>query len=264
MNLLFLRDSLSTFLGNIWEMNCSFPPTEAKFFRVTEEDAGGLFHVAQGGSYMERQEFDGRFDFKLKFAPSVWTREAQKERSLQVYGLSLQNPLIAGNPRALWVITTKLLKEFDMPELAAALPEPPAPDISRSPKEEWNAVLQGDDIDVHPQDNDQEHLVDHARRIQRAALDPDYRDGDAVNRMLLHIEEHQAQAKAKLIAQSMMEGIANSMQQLTTPPAAPPVEQVEEPMEPEPEPGPGLEMMPQEVEDDYTGKDRGPAGVAGV
>ena len=44
---------------------------EAEFFRVTEEDADGLFDVKDGGAWMTSEERGGRYDFDIRFATNA-------------------------------------------------------------------------------------------------------------------------------------------------------------------------------------------------
>jgi hypothetical protein len=203
------REDMAIIASDLWELESQFSP-ESVFFRVTEEDAGGLFETSGGGALMTSRERGGRYDFDVRFATSVWSREANKERQLQLYGLDIQNPLIATNPRALWLITNRVHKALGDDGFADIIPEPPDLGQPKTPREEWNLALQGEDFSVNPMDNDDLHLVDHYRRVTEARRDPE-QDRDAVQRMAAHIVEHQAQKRQKMLMQALTQQLARSM-----------------------------------------------------
>jgi hypothetical protein len=149
-----LQEDMSGVLSHFWDLEYMFTP-EQTFFRVTEEDADGLFETNNGAAVITTEDRDGRYDFRLKFANSVWSKEARKEQALARYQLDLQNPLIVQNPRALWQVTRDAHEALGDPNFPDLVPEPPAPDISIDPREEWTRMQQGEDIHVNPMDNDQ-------------------------------------------------------------------------------------------------------------
>jgi hypothetical protein len=209
-----LRHYLGQFFQDIWELDCCYPPDPEDpdkqsrlFFRVTEEDAKGLFPVSQGGAYITDEERAGRFDFSIKFATSVWSKQARKQEAIQVYQLSMANPLVATNPRALWVAGHNLYKALDAGEFSELVPEPPDVDAPRRPEQEWALVLQGEPIQVHPMDHDDRHLQDHIMRIatEQRAKEP---DTAAINAMIAHVVDHQAQKKEKALMQATVQALA--------------------------------------------------------
>jgi hypothetical protein len=211
----FLREGMRKMLRHFWDLETSFATDgDAVFFRVTEEDAKGLFDVRQGGATMTAKERAGRYDFSIRFATSIWDRESRKERQLQLYGLSLQNPLIATNPRALWSITNKTFKEMGEPNFGDLLPEPPDMGMPKHPREEWTLMLQGEDVDVNPMDDDDIHLVDHFKRFQDAKQSQEP-DEDAMQRMVGHIADHQQQKRYKMLMQQLTASLADSLAENT-------------------------------------------------
>ncbi len=211
LNLMVMREDWSKILKHFWELDCEFP-RESLFFRVTEEDAKGLFLTAKGGSVMTAREFTGEYDFRIKFANSVWSREAEKERSIQLYGLDLQNPLVAHNPKALWMVTQRVHKALGDPNFADLLPEPPDLGTPKNPLEEWTLALEGEDLVVNPLDNDDLHMVDHQRRVVTALGEkPEDQDQDAIDRMLRHIVDHRHQRQAKAIIQGMAQALGTAL-----------------------------------------------------
>ena len=203
------REDMGLIAHDLWTLETQFAPP-AVFFRVTEEDAGGLFETAGGGSKMTSEERGGRYDFDIKFATSVFSKEARKDRQLQLYGLDIQNPLIAQNPRALWMITNAVHKALGDDNFADLVPEPPDLGAPKRPSEEWTLALQGEDFQAHPNDNDDLHLIDHYKRLNDAKSDPK-RDEDAVRRMVGHVIEHQKQKGTKVMMQALTDQLAKSL-----------------------------------------------------
>lgn len=214
-----LRDTMSQTLSHFWDLESSFGSGEL-FFRVTEEDAKGLFSTKNGGAYLTPEERAGRFDFNVKFADSYWARESAKQRQLELYQLDLANPLINTNPRALYVITRDLHAKLGDPNFGDMLPEPPDLGLPKSPKEEWTLILQDEDVQVHPMDNDDLHLVDHLRRLRenKTSTMP---DPQAQEEMITHILKHQEQKRQKMMMKVLTDQLATSLQQNTQMPGAP-------------------------------------------
>lgn len=211
-----LREDMAEVLQHFWELEYEFSP-EQTFFRVTEEDADGLFDVNNGGSILTSEDRDGRYDFRLQFANSIYSREAKKEQTLARYQLDLQNPLIVQNPVALWEITREAHEALGDPNFENMVPRPPAPDMSVDPKEEWIKLLHGEDIHVNPMDNDQLHLLRHYNDLKKAETDPGGATGDpdAIKKLILHYRDHMQQLQQKKIQQAILEQAAQAAQQLT-------------------------------------------------
>lgn len=215
MDTTVLRQWMSILLTDLWELDCEFSD-ESTFFRVTEEDAKGLFDTADGGAKLTKQERGGRYDFDIKFATSVWSKSAQEQKAIQVYQLDMANPLVATNPKALWVCANKLHKALGVGDFSEIVPEPPDIDAPKRPEQEWALALQGEDIHVHPMDNDQMHLVDHFMRVaqEEHAKEPDQ---DAINKMLAHCVDHMQAKKEKALQMATVQAIAGpggALQQL--------------------------------------------------
>ena len=208
-----LQEDMSGVLTHFWDLEYMFTPPQ-QFFRVTEEDAEGLFETNNGGSILTDEDRDGRYDFRLKFANSVWSKEVKKEQALARYQLDLQNPLIVSNPRALWSTTNDAHTALGDPNFADLVPEPPAPDISIDPREEWVRIQQGEDVHVNPLDNDNDHMIRHHRDWLESQTDP-HRDPVAVKALEVHYFQHIAQLQQKKLQQAIIEqAVAHVGQQL--------------------------------------------------
>lgn len=210
MDLRFVREDLKAILAHFWKLDQQFAEKNL-FFRVTEEDAGGLFDVRQGGASMTPEEFNGSYDFDIQFATSIWQREAQAQKELQLYGLDMQNPLVMQNPRALWKILNKVHQALGDRNFASIIPEPPDLGESILPKEEWTMMLQGEEVDPRPMDNDDFHMMSHLKHIEmeRKAARPDQ---SAIHEAIAHVAKHQAQKRQKMLMQAM----ANQLVQQAT------------------------------------------------
>lgn len=207
-----LADDMSGVLCHFWGLEYMFSPEET-FFRVTEEDADGLFAVNNGGSMLTMEDRDGRYDFRLQFANSVWSREAKKQQTLARYQLDLQNPLIAQNPQALWEVTRDAHEALGDPNFEDTVPRPPAPDMSIDPRVEWVNLLHGEDVHVNPLDNDLLHMTRHMKDLQTAEKDPGS-DRDAMKKLVVHYHDHIMQLQQKRIQQAVIEQAVQAAGQL--------------------------------------------------
>ena len=217
-----LQEDMAAVLTHFWQLEYMFTP-EQTFFRVTEEDADGLFPVNNGASVLTSEDRDGRYDFRLKFANSVWSKEMKKEQALARYQLDLQNPLIMQNPRALWAVTNEVHTVLGDPNFGDMVPEPPVPDISIDPREEWVRMQQGEDVHVNPMDNDQVHMLRHYRDYAESKTDPNA-DPEAVKALEAHYMQHIAQLQQKKLQQAIIEQAvqhAGDLMQNAAPPGQP-------------------------------------------
>lgn len=208
-----LREDFEQIITDIWDLDCDLAPRSEPgiFFRVTEQQANGLFDVKQGGSFMTAKEFGGKYDFRLKFATSVYARQQKKAELLGFYQLAMQNPLIATNPKALWSLLNRLAIEFGIDDFDTLVPPPPDLDEPQTPDEEWSRMLQGEsDVHVNPQDNDDLHLVKHMGQMEEQQQDPG-RDKQAMQFLLRHMAEHQQQKRAKMLMQALTAQLAGHL-----------------------------------------------------
>lgn len=260
LDMYMLREDLSTMLEYIWSLDREYAP-ESVFFRATEEDANGLFDVKSGFGEISAQEREHNFDFQLKFATSVWSREAKKQGDMALYSMSIQNPLVAQNPKALWVILNMAWKALGNDNFADVVPEPPDLEQPKSPKEEWVEALKGEEVHVNPMDDDRMHVVDHRRRLEQEMQEkPDERDKQAEQIMVAHIMEHEQQIRQKMIMQAIVQRMQQEQQQqqMAGGTQMQPVGQL-------PVNGPQASASPGPgIQPDQGGAPGGPAGVAAI
>jgi hypothetical protein len=205
LDTLVLREDMGQIVKHFWELEQQFPSSRRTFFRVTEQQAGGLFPTKDGGSYLEPEELGGEYDFELKFATSVWSREANKDREISLYQLDLGNPLIVNNPRALWMATRRVHKALGDDNFADLIPEPADLARPRTPDEEWTLALQGEPIAVHPDDQDELHVRAHIKQITEETGAGEQADADALQAMVAHIREHREQESRKLLRAAVVQ-----------------------------------------------------------
>lgn len=207
LDMSMLRDDLSQAVEYTWALDREFAP-DSVFFRVTEDDANGLFDSDNGFGTMTTEEREHGFDFQLKFATSIWSREAKKAEWLQLYQVAIQNPLVQQNPKALWALLNRLWKAIGEDDFASIIPPPPDMDLPLDPKTEWAMVLKREDVKVNPLDDDDVHIMDHTRRVEKdREQNPENQDPGAEKEMLAHIQDHEHQKRQKMILQALAQRI---------------------------------------------------------
>lgn len=214
LDVMFFREDMGRLCQDLWEMDSEFIDG-TQFFRVTEEDANGVLAKDRrsGGMRMTQEEFGGKFDFKLEFATDIWSKQQKKAEELQLYQLGVQNPLVVQNPVALWSITSKLYKAFGNSNFEDLVPKPPQPDLPINPKREWTMLLEGEEVHVNAQDNDDEHLVRHHMDLQDENARGENKDEKAVEGLVTHIIEHEKQKRAKMMMAAMAQVVAGQLAQ---------------------------------------------------
>jgi hypothetical protein len=204
-----LREDWGEIIAHFWELEGMYGSPNL-FFRVTEEDAGGLFEIERGGSYLTEEDRTHRYDFSLKFATNAWSKETQKQNQLALYQIDLQNPLVVQNPHALWLLLDKIHRAFGDDRFADVIPQPPDSGLPVPPREEWTRCLQGEEIRINPVDNDELHIMDHQRRIEQFAKTANYNE-QAYNEMVAHILEHTQQIKQKQLMAALVDKMAQTL-----------------------------------------------------
>lgn len=223
LDMTMLRDDLSRMLNYIWLLDREYAD-EKVFFRVTGDDPKG-FDVKNGFGVMTAEQREHSFSFDMKFATSIWSKEAKKQHLLQLYGLSLQNPIVATNPRALWVLLNLMWEAFGEKNFRDVIPEPPETERPKSPKEEWSLLMEGEMIAVSPLDDDQAHIIDHRRRLEDEINEPPERQDPKLQHLAFaHIVQHERQMKQKQLLQALaaraVQAMAPAMMGATSNPQA--------------------------------------------
>ncbi len=204
------REDFADMCKHFWELEIQFLPAR-QFFRVTEEKAEGLFPVRDGAARLDLEDRSGSMDFDIRLATSAVNKEVGRQRSLEMFSLMLQNPLVAMNPNALWKVTNDLWESMGRHDFRDIVAEPPEPDRSKSPQEELVAAMQGDQIHVNPLDNDQEHIQGHQDDMQWLASQPDP-DQRTMQMLAPHIQEHIVQMQQKALMEALVRRTAENVQ----------------------------------------------------
>jgi len=215
-----LREDIGKAINYVWQLDREYAPPEV-FFQVTGDDAP--FDVNHGFGKMTAEERNHPFSFSVKFATSFWSREAKKQALIQIYGLSMQNPIVQTNPRALWTLLNRIWEAYGEMDFKDIIPEPPSPEVPKTPKQEWALMLKGDEVEVNPMDEDDVHLIDHRRRLQ-ACMDqtPERRDRAMEAGVVEHIMMHERQKRQKMLLQKVAALAIQQMQaQGVLPPGGP-------------------------------------------
>lgn len=205
LDLNMLREDINRFVEYVWMLDREYADPEV-FFRVTDEDAAELYDNDQGFGTMTAEERMHPFDFDVKFATSLYSREAKKAAMLQLYQLSLANPILQTNPRALWVLLNRVWEAFGEKNFADIIPRPPEVDAPKDPKEEWALLMKGEEVDPNPMDDDQAHILDHRKRLAVLLEEPAERKNPRVQAAAVaHIVAHEHQMRQKMILQVIVQ-----------------------------------------------------------
>ena len=215
-----LRADMAEILAHFWSLDTTFSPGE-QFFRVTEEEAGPHFAVTGGGAKLLRAEREGEFDFDIKFATSAINKQIERDRAVQLYDASMQNPIVAANPNALWKVTNRLFEAFGQFNFRELVPEPPEPDRPLRPSEEHVMLAQGEEIHVNPLDADQQHLVEHRAKYERALEEHRAQteagslpDPTFLEVLSAHYQEHIAQIREKKLMAELVRQVGQNVEPL--------------------------------------------------
>lgn len=177
-------------IWDLWQMNGS----EQEFYRVSEGDSQGLFEhgeTTNGWAAISDKEREGHYDFGLEFADDAQIKEGKKQEMLALIGAVAGFPLVQTNMVIQYRLLTDLFDRFGL-DFTKYSSEPPPPFLPVLPSEEWTLALAGEDLTVHPQDDDQAHISDHENRVLAMYQGPEEdRDMDAMLKLRDHISEHQ-------------------------------------------------------------------------
>lgn len=212
LDMMMLKDDTARLVNYVWELDREYASEEV-FFRVTGEDAQGLFDTKNGFGTMTAEEREHGYNLSVKFATSVYSREAKKQAILQLYQLSVVNPVLMQNPRGLWVMLNRVWEACGEKDFRDVIPEPPETDHPKTPKEEWSDALNGEDLQVNPLDDDMVHLLDHRKRLEQAMQEtPERRDKQSEHAMAEHIVRHEQQRRQKMLIQELVTAVAGQLQ----------------------------------------------------
>jgi hypothetical protein len=214
LDMRMLSESLKEFLAWVWDLWRMFG-SEEQFFRVAEGDSQGAFETGEvegGFAKLGAKEREGNYDFTLDFADDLQVREGKKQEMIALAQNTMPFPIIQQNPVIQYRMLCDIFDAFGL-KFADYSPEPPPPFNPQLPETEWNAVLQGEEITVHPSDDDAKHIEAHeSRLLAMYSGNPEDRDLDAMGKMVTHVEEHKVALQQKMQMQELMTGIQGMMQ----------------------------------------------------
>jgi hypothetical protein len=217
LDTILMGEDWSKILDHIKMLVDTFAPPEEEF-RVTEESASGYFESHKGFATITAEERSGKYDFKLKFATSQQSREARKERMLAFLQAGSALPIFIQNPNLQKQTLIQVAKELQLDGLIPALNAVADANVPETPQQEWTEALQGIDPQIHPQDDDADHLNKHMAQIAGELQKPEERqDKNAIHRMIAHVmltrqqQEQKLQIQAAASAQAAMAGLAGGL-----------------------------------------------------
>jgi len=210
LDMRMLAEDLTRVLEWIWDL-WRMMGSEQEFYRVAEGDAPrGTFNtgeVNEGFAALSAKEREASYDFSFQFADDMQLREGKKQEILLVMQVLSTLPIIATNPAAQYRLAVEFCEVFNI-DFTEIMDEPPPLFSPRLPSLEWTLLLQGEDINIHPADDDQTHIDDHENRVTAMSLAPaEDQDWDAILAMREHVIQHQQQMLAKQQAQEVMAGL---------------------------------------------------------
>jgi hypothetical protein len=198
-----LEEDMTQILAHFWQLEYAFA-SEETFFRVTEDDADGLFPVNNGGSMLSMKTVTGAMTSALNSLIPFGAEKRRKSEFSVGISLTSRTRSLPRIPVALWEVTRQAHEALGDPNFEDMVPKPPQPDMPIDPKVEWTMMLQGETVHVNPQDNDQLHLIRHMADIQRATADPQT-DPDALKELKLHYLAQIQQLEHKQVMQAILE-----------------------------------------------------------
>lgn len=202
LDMKMLAEDLKPFLQHVWDCSRMFG-SEEQFFRVAEGGSLGQFepNELQGGfARLGAKERAANFDFTLEFADDMQVREGKKQEWLALLPLLASFPRVMNDMVMQHRIIAAALESFGK-TMSDFGEEPPPLVIPRLPELEWTMALEGQDINIHPNDDDAAHIADHEARIDAMNNgNPADKDEDAMLKMWDHIQAHTEQMQMKQMA----------------------------------------------------------------
>lgn len=122
------------------------------------------------------------------------------EEAQQKFGAVMSNPMTAQNPMAVYEATKEQLQAIGADRILAYVqpPQPPPPPQAKPHHEEAAGWLRGEQPNVHPDDNDDEHTNEHLAFLSSPDAQMLAKEGrDAAEQ---HVRNHRAQALQKRAA----------------------------------------------------------------
>lgn len=183
-------------IWDLWQMNGS----EQEFYRVAEGDSQGLFkhgEINNGWATISAKEREAHYDFSLEFADDAQVKEGKKQEILALVAAVASFPYVQQNVLVQYRLLTDLFDRFGL-DFTKYASEPPPPFLPILPAEAWTKLLEGEEVHVHPDDDDQAFIDDLEMRVMAMFNGPEEdRDMDAMLKARDLIAAHQQALVAK-------------------------------------------------------------------
>lgn len=151
------RIAYKEILQRIWEADKRWLP-KPFFYRVTEEE---------GKDVLTDEDMMGDYDFSIGPETAFLNRTQITQEVLQALSLAASSPLIQQNPAVMLAIIRKAFKQLHLTDISSLLPDTSEMAPPQSPEQENVRMLQGEDVDPHPQDNHVRHKEVHGYLLER-------------------------------------------------------------------------------------------------
>lgn len=163
---------------------------------------------------ISKKDLRGRVEFTFKGNSVNTNREVRRALAQLLYNTLVTNPLVLADMRALRAITENFIKAFQegAPNIDPLIPAMPEGGSSRQPmdqKTEIQIMKMGMPVDVHPLDNDLQHITDLG--TYRQSSDFENLTQVQVALMAAHEAQHQRALLAKQSQSVQMSGQANNV-----------------------------------------------------
>lgn len=204
-----LSEDLRRLIDHVWSQWRMFG-SEQQFYRVAEGSSQGAFkpdELNDGWAKMGPKEFNGNFDLSFEFADGMALKEARRAEALALIQALVVFPRVQQDLQYQDRLINYVLAEMGYPAGEFG-PEPAAAFFPQLPETEWTKMLEGEDVHVHPDDNDDAHIADHKMRaLAMGKGPPEDIDNDAILRDKKHIADHEQQKQMKLMAQAVAQAV---------------------------------------------------------
>jgi hypothetical protein len=151
LDLMLEREAFKEVLSRVWEADKRWL-SKPHFFRVTEEDPGDV---------LTDEDMQGDYDFDITPPTALANKQQMIQDLLQAYALTLQNPIAMQNPALISEMLRKVLESLGQDDIAMHVPDASQLRPPESPEQENVRLIQGEDVDPHPQDNHVRHIAVH-------------------------------------------------------------------------------------------------------
>lgn len=189
------RETFKRIIARVWEADKRWLQKEV-FFRVTEEDPMDV---------MRPQDFDGDFDFEIGPATAANNRGQMLQELQTAFAILSASPIAMQNPAMQAAALKKVLTKLGQPDIAAFVPDVAQLMPPQSAEQENVRIIQGEDVDPHPQDNHIRHISVHEGLADRLEASESSTPGllrmlnlaDTPERLRAHAEEHRQAQKSQ-------------------------------------------------------------------